>query len=159
MVEAEEQQLIDVVNRTGYIENLLDQIIETYCSPRKDRLAFFWEVVLDSSIMPIGSKAKVAMATAQKLDYKLDQNAIHNVMALRNAFAHHQTTSHPLMVVGKPDAESEVHFQLHIIRNSGQVSRKKRGDAYAEFVESFRAAEASLIELLTRIKDASQGAA
>lgn len=106
----QKEDLVDVVDRTALIENLLNQVIEDYCAPREDRRRFLWDVVLDSSIMPIGSKAKVAMAVAQKLQYKLDQQAIHDVMALRNAFAHHKTGSHPVFRVGKTAAENELHF-------------------------------------------------
>jgi hypothetical protein len=125
-MEAEERQLIEVINRTGYIENLLDQVIEKYCSPQKDRVTFFWDVVLDGAIMSVGSKVKVAMAVSQKLEFKLNQDAIHKVMALRNAFAHHQTTSHPVWVVGRTEEEGSAHYQLKVISNSGRLSHKKR---------------------------------
>jgi len=157
-MDPEEQQLIDVINRTGYIENLLNQVIEKYCAPPEDRRMFFWDVVLDTAIMPIGSKAKVAMAVAQKFDFKLDQDAVHKVMALRNAFAHHQTSSHPVWVVGKSKNEGSARFELQVISNSGRVSRKKREDAYADFIESFRSAEKSLVDLLALIKNGTGAA-
>jgi len=152
-MDIEEQQVIEIVNRTAYIENLLNQVIENYCSPHKDRFMFFWDVVLDSSIMPIGSKVKIAMAVAQNVSFRLDQDALHKVMALRNAFAPHQTGSHPVLVVGKTTDEDSVHFQLQVISNSGQITRKKRHDAYVEFVKSFSSAELSLVDLLACIKN------
>ena len=36
-----ESDLADVIDRTAYIENILSQVIEAYCEPRKDRLMFF----------------------------------------------------------------------------------------------------------------------
>jgi len=151
-MDAEEQQVIEVINRTAYIENLLNQVIENYCNPHEDRFEFFWDVVLDSSIMPVASKVKVAMAVAQDAKFKLDQDALHKVMALRNAFAHHQTGSHPVIVAGKKRDEESVHFELQVISNSGRITRKKRQDAYVEFIESFRAAEISLTDLLAHIR-------
>ena len=154
-MDAEEQQVVEVINRTAYIENLLNQVIENYCGPRKDRFVFFWDVILDSSIMPVGSKAKVVMAIAQQLEVKLDQNAIHSVMALRNAFAHHQTGSHPVFVVGKSEADNSVRFELQVISNSGRITRRNRVDAYVEFGEAFRSAEKSLVDLIARTENES----
>jgi hypothetical protein len=146
------EDVVDVIIRTALIENLLNQVIEQYCAPRSDRFAFFWSVLLDSSIMPIGSKAKVAMAVAQCVDFKVDKNAIHEVMALRNAFAHHQTDAHPVFVVGKTEVENSSHFELQIISSSGRITRTKRQDAFKQFNKAYTAAKASLIGLLQRIK-------
>lgn len=147
----EHQDLIDVIDRTATIENILNQIIENYCAPKKDRFAFFWDVLLDSSIMPIGSKAKVAMAVAQQLNFKLDKDAIHNLIALRNAFAHHQTGAHPVLLIGKTEADDSMQFELQVISSSGHITRTKRNEAYARFNESYTKARLSLVALLKRI--------
>ena len=144
--------LIDVIDRTALIENLLNQVIQVYCIPRKDRFMFFRDVVLHSSIMPLGSKVKVAMAIAQQLHFKLDNNALHNVIALRNAFAQHETSSHPVFVVGKTVVEDELHFQLQVISSSGRITRTKRHDAHAQLVASYQAAKISLVALLEKIR-------
>jgi hypothetical protein len=144
--------LIHVVDRTALIENILNQVIEAFCEPRRDPYLFFWNVVLDSSIMPLGSKVKIASAIAQELDIKIEQDALHKVMSLRNAFAHHKTGSHPIVAVGNSDADSEMHFQLQVLSNSGKLSRKRREDALAEFDEAFRLAKDSLVGVLDIIK-------
>ena len=64
--------VIQVINRTALIENLLNQVIEKYSCPRKEVFEFFWDVVLDSSIMSLGAKVKVAMAISQELAVKFD---------------------------------------------------------------------------------------
>lgn len=148
----DEKDLVTVVDGTALIENLLNQVIVNFCAPTKDRFMFFWNVVLDSSIMPIGSKTKATMAIAQELQFKLNQNAIHNVMSLRNAFAHHKTGSHPVLVAGGSHGEDRVHYELQVISNSGRLSRKHRQDALAEFKTSFTAAKESLVTLLEVIK-------
>lgn len=156
---SDQEDLVAVVDGTALIENLLNQVIENFCAPAQNRFAFFWSVVLDSSIIPIGSKAKVAMAISQELHFKLNQNAIHNVMTLRNAFAHHKTGSHPVMVVGKSPDENSVHYELQVISNSGRLFRKRRHDALAEFKASYAEAKTSLVELLATIKAANNNAA
>jgi hypothetical protein len=102
--------------------------------------------------MPMGSKVKVVAAIAQEMNVKLDQKAIHGVMALRNAFAHHPLDSHPVLIVGKTPAEDESHFQLQILSNSGKLSRKRRKDALDEFNSSYKLAKASLVRLRDTVK-------
>lgn len=51
-----DRDLVDVINRTALIENILNQVIEAFCEPRQEPFMFFWNVILDSSIMPMGSK-------------------------------------------------------------------------------------------------------
>ena len=100
----------------------------------------------------MGSKTKVAMAIAQEMKLKLDQNSLHSVVSLRNAFAHQPTDSYPLLVVGKTPEENEMHLQLQILSNSGRISMKRRQEALAEFIEAYKVAKASLIVLLDAIK-------
>ena len=154
-----ENDLADVIDRTDLIENILSQIIEAFCEPRKDRFMFFWSVLLDSSIMPMGSKVKVAMAISQEMKFKLDQKALHSVISLRNAFAHQPTNSHPVLVIGKTSDEDEMHLQLQILSSSGKISMMRRQDALAKFNESYKVAKTSLVALLNTIKQKETGSA
>ena len=149
---SEQSDLVHVVNRAALIENILNQVIEDFCEPRKQPFMFFWNVILDSSIMPMGSKVKVAAVIAQELDFKLEQDALHKVMALRNAFAHHKTGSHPVISAGRTEEDSKVHYQLQVLSNAGKLSRKRREDALSEFNAAFVAAMESLVALKDGIK-------
>jgi hypothetical protein len=149
---ATDRGLADIIDRTALIENILNQVIETFCEPRREPFMFFWNVILDSSVMPMGSKVKVAMAIAQELKFKLDQNSIHNVVSLRNAFAHQPTNAHQVLVAGKTPAEDAIHPQLQILSSSGKISRKRRRDALAEFNSSYKRAKESLVGLLKTAK-------
>lgn len=122
-----------------------------FFAPQKRTSSFFWEVLLDSSIMPTGSKVKAAMAIAQKVKYKLDQKALHGVMSLRNAFAHHKVDSHPMLTVGRNPESGQVYYRLQIVSNSGSVSQKRRDHAFAEFNSSYATAKESLEKLLVAI--------
>ncbi|MHB1232900.1 MAG: hypothetical protein ACYCZQ_10040 [Burkholderiales bacterium] len=149
---SEHSDLVHVVDRAALIENILNQVIEDFCEPRKEPFMFFWNVILDSSVMPMGSKVKVAAAIAQELDFKLEQDALHKVMALRNAFAHHKTGSHPVISVGKTEEDSEIHYELQVLSNAGKLSRKRRDDALSDFNAAFLAAKESLVALKDCIK-------
>ena len=84
--------LARVVDRTALIENILNQVLEAYCRPRDEASRFFWNVLLDSSILPLGSKVKVAMAISQELATALNQQSLHKLVSLRNALLTTQRT-------------------------------------------------------------------
>src|SRR4030043_279184 len=115
--------VIHVIDRTALIENLLNQAIVKYCSPRKEAFPFFWNVILDSSIMTMGSKIKVAMAIAQEISFKLNPNPLHELISYRNAFAHHAVDAHPTLLVAKDPEQDEIRYMLHIIQHSGRIQR------------------------------------
>jgi hypothetical protein len=141
-----------VIDRTAHIENILDQIILSYCMPSEERQRFFWQVILNSSIMSLASKVRVAAAIGQELDLNPDVAALHRVMALRNAFAHHATDAHGVFVVGTTKDEGHGQFELHVLSNSGTIMRMTRQEALSEFDVRFSDAKQSLVAL----KDATK---
>ena len=147
-----DDDVVVVINRAGLIENLLNQVIEQYCAPPRDRLELFWTVLLDSSVMSVGAKVKVAMAVAHRITFKLEAEPIHRVMALRNAFAHHPTDAHPVLVVGKTEQNDSSHFELHVLSGSGRISRIPREQALDEFNAAYQKAKASLVALRDAVK-------
>jgi hypothetical protein len=145
-----------IIDRTAIIENLLNQAIYNYASPQIERFEFFWNVLLDSSILSLGSKVRVSMAIAQQLNFKMNQEPFHNVMTYRNAFAHHPLDSHPTLAVGKAAEDYQLNFSLLIIKPSGKTKRIRREQALLEFTENFEKAKCSLSELITIIKHSTQ---
>ena len=139
--------VVDVIDRTALIENVLNQIIAGYCAPRKAAEEFMWSVVLDSSVMPLGSKIKVALAVAHELEFRLNRDALHKVVALRNAFAHHATTAYPAINLGARPEQTTTHFELWVLEGSGKIARLKRHEAFADFNRAYRAARQSVAAL------------
>ena len=143
-----DNELAHIIDRTALIENLLDQIIEKYCSPRKEALAFFWQVMLDSSVIPLGAKVKVAMAVSQQVDFKLKADPIHKLLSFGNAFAHHATDAHPTLLISQKPEQDELHSMLHIISSSGKIRQIRRDKALEEFDSYFSQSKQSLLDLL-----------
>lgn len=139
--------LVHVVDRTALIENLLNQIIERYCSPRKEAFDFFWQVVLDSSIMSLGAKVKVAMAVSQRVGVKLKSDPLHKLLSYRNAFAHHALDAHSVVLAKKNPEQDELHYYLHVISNSGKIQEIRRDEAVKDFDMYHALARTSLLEL------------
>jgi hypothetical protein len=99
------------------------------------------------------------MAISQELGFKLDQSVLHTVISLRNAFAHHATDGHATLKVGRtPDAD-QIHYILHIISNSGRITRKERTAALAEFDDAYARAKEALIALRAAIGASGEAAA
>jgi hypothetical protein len=148
-----DEALARVVDRTALIENILNQVLAAYCSPRDEARQFFWDVLLDSSILPLGAKVKVAMAISQELETALDQQSLHRLVSLRNAFAHHATDAHPVFVVGKTPDRDRLEHGLQVISNSGKLSRTSREGGLAEFDACYDKAKSSLLALLNAIRE------
>ncbi len=143
--------VVDVIDRAALIENVINQIIVGYCKPRKEAWEFMWSIVLDTSVMSLGAKVKVVMAVSHEMRFKLDKNSLHRVIALRNAFAHHASNAHPVLVVGRTPEEDTSHLQFWVLEASGKISRIKRREAFDEFNAKYRAALESLVQLKSMV--------
>jgi hypothetical protein len=143
--------VIHVIDRTALIENLLNQAIEKYCSPRKEAFPLFWSVILDSSIIELGAKIKVALAIAQETGFKLKDDPLHKLLSYRNAFAHHAVDAHPVLFVAKDPEKDEMRYMLHTISNSGRIRQISRNEALKEFDTCYDQAKQSLVEFCKAI--------
>lgn len=145
--------VVDVIDRTALIENILNQVIVGYCRPRKEAWEFMWSVALDTSVISLGAKIKVAMGASEEMRLKLDKNALHSVIALRNAFAHHATSTHPVFAVpANEDEQSTSYNQLWVLESTGKITRRKREDALSTFNKDYAKAKESLVALNNAIR-------
>jgi hypothetical protein len=145
--------IVDVIDRAALIENIINQVIVGYCKPRKEAWKFMWSIILDTSVMSLGAKLKVVMAVAHELGFKLEKNALHRLIALRNAFAHHASDAHPVIAVGSTPDEDTRYFQFWVLEGSGKISRVKRHEAFAEFKAAYRKARDSLVQLKNMVHE------
>lgn len=111
----------------------------------------FWQVVLDSSIMSLGAKVRVAMAVSHRVGVKLESDPLHKLLSYRNAFAHHATDAHPVVCVNRDPEQDEAHYCLHVISGSGQIREIRRDVALADFDKCYALARKALLELLDAI--------
>lgn len=119
-----------ILNRTALVEAVMDQVIESFCRPRRSAYKFFVQVLLHSSTLSLGAKAKLITAIAQEVGHPVSKDEIHRVIALRNAFAHHPLDSHPTFRFG---IDEQIRYELAVINSSGSVKRTDRTDALVEF--------------------------
>lgn len=146
-VQQEVHDLVKVVNRASLIENLMDQIILNYCAPREHARFFVSEIILNTSVMTLGAKAKVVMAVAQTLDFKLNKDAILTVISLRNAFAHHATNANPVVVFSDNPEDERSYLSFWLLNSSGEIEMVKRHDAFEKFNAVYSLARESLKNL------------
>lgn len=139
--------VVDVIDRVALIENVINQVIVGYCKPQKEAWEFMWSVVLDTSVMALGAKLKVVLAISHEIGHKLDKDSLHQVIALRNAFAHHASNAHPVYAVGRTPEQDTTYLQLWVLEGSGKISRLKRDEAFAKFNKAYRKALESLVQL------------
>lgn len=145
--------LVMVINRAGTLENMMNQAISDYCAPRAEATFFVWSVLLDTSIVALGSKLKVVMAISHHFNFKLPKDAFSKVIQLRNSYAHHPTNAHPVVVFGKKPEEGNVYHQFWTLDGSGVLKARKQHEAFEEFNVNYKIARDSLRELLVLIRD------
>lgn len=150
-----DNDVAQIIDRTDLIENLMNQIIEKFISPRKEIFPFFWNVFLDSSIISLGAKVKLISLISNEINHKIDHssiNKIHKVMKLRNAFAHHGLNAHPVYKVGKTPEEDKSIYELQII-NSSKIRKISREKGLEEFNEAYQSARNTLITLKQALEE------
>ena len=136
-----------VIDRTDLIENIINQIITKYISPRKEIIPFFWDIFLNSSIISLGAKLKLVVLLAREIGFEIKEDPIRRVINLRNAFAHHGLYSHPALIVEKTPDEDKSDYQLQIITSSLKLKRMSRESALKEFNEVYKSAKNILLDL------------
>ena len=142
-----------VIDRTDLIENLLNQIIVKYLSPRKEVFPFFWNVFLDGSMTSLGTKVRLGILISKEIEFKLKLEAIRKVVNLRNAFAHHGLHSHPTYIVGKTPEEDKHSYQLQVITSSLKIKRMPREEALEEYNINYDSAKKTLVEMLKALEN------
>jgi hypothetical protein len=142
-----------VIDRTDLIENLLNQIIVKFLSPREEVFPFFWNVFLDGSMISLGTKVRLVILIAQEIEFKLGQDYIRRVVNLRNAFAHHGLQSHPTYIVGKTPDEDKLSYQLQVITSSLKIKRLSRLEALEDFNKNYDSAKKTLVEMIKALEN------
>jgi hypothetical protein len=142
-----------IVDGAATVENLLDQAIRLFYSP--SHANHFGTVMLHPSILPLGAKVKLAMAISNEIGVKLNKNALHKVLELRNAFAHHSTNAHPTIHL-LADGGQKISHSLHVIDSQGIVGKLSRAQAAADFVANCQLARATLVALIAKINPAAK---
>jgi len=150
-----DNDLSKVIERTDLIENLLNQIIYNYSSPRDEARLFFWYILLDTTVIHLGAKIKVVKTIAKELPtYNSKKYGSSNrVIEYRNAFAHHGLQSHPTNAVGKASAKDEHKFMLHFFQGSGNLKKISREKALKNFNKHFEIEKKQLVQLNESIKN------
>lgn len=151
--ETIENDVVEVIDKTALIENIINQIIISFCRPRNDIFDFMWNVLLDTSVMSLGAKIKVIFAISTRINFKINQNTLHKIIEYRNAFAHHSSDAHPVLVVSRAGGFSSQYNHLLVLRGSGKVDTIKRHEAFKSFNSSYIIARDSLIALKKQIDE------
>jgi len=148
-----DNDLTQIINKTALIENVLSQVIINYSSPRKDAYGYFWDVLLDNSVMSLGAKVKAVMAISHETNIKVNKNSLHKILEYRNAFAHHSLNDNPVFRVGIAENEGSMYYRLNILKSSGKVERINRLDVLEEFNKNYETALKSLVNINDAVKE------
>lgn len=148
-----ENDLSTVIDRTWILEGKINDLIEYFVAPRSGTLDFFYNVLLDTSIISLGAKVKIVMAISQELDVKIKQDAFHKVVSIRNAFAHTGQKSNPAVFLKEDGSLSDTDYVLKIVKNTGKIESMTRSNAMRQFEKKYQIALKSISSLLEAAKN------
>lgn len=140
-----EEKIGDVIEKTKHIEYILNCIIGNFVSPKE--VGFFDNIILNSSIIPIGVKVKIikTICKIHNEDYNLDN--LHKLINLRNLFAHESS------YVDSYDQGMLV--KINELKNDGSYNEKEFEETYKRFLKIYLEVKKGIIKLnekLTKIE-------
>lgn len=84
-----QEKIGEVIDKTKSIEYQLNCMIHNIILPTKN-VAFFQNVILNSSVIPLGAKLRIikSLCINLKLKQDFDIDKVHRIINIRNLFAH-----------------------------------------------------------------------
>ncbi|HLA74421.1 MAG TPA: hypothetical protein VJM76_00730 [Gammaproteobacteria bacterium] len=124
-----------VLDQSNRLEQIMKEIITSYIRPRERTKDFVEINVLNNSVVSFASKIKLILAINNREGLvKLDQNKLHRLLSIRNAFAHNDVISGiRVHVPHDPGQSTKVYMVLDRMKGDGGVETLSRDDAYADF--------------------------
>ena len=151
-------QIATVIDRTNYLEYLMSGILGKCLSPANPHYEYLLERVLHNSVTSFGAKVTVLMALLEKNRWKdLHKCAgiIHEVLRLRNAFAHTPTNLRRIMSIIYPDGTSKVVSSQMIIESKSSNTLKSitRAEGVIQFNHAYEKAKMVLEDIIRKIEE------
>ncbi len=152
----EQQQIAVVVDKTNDLEMLLKRIIGICLSPGdKKKREMLENALLHSSVVELGKKIRIFFVLCDFERITIDnktKDVFHRVIALRNAFAHNDTSRIYSTIERKQGEKfakivNEFMMLEEQVGSSGKLKRQKRDEAFDEFNNKYIIVESKLKEI------------
>ena len=143
----------DVVTKTKHIEYTTNCIISNFLGCHNlspDKVAFFTNVVLNSSVINLGAKIKIIKTICNTLDINgqdYDIGDLHALLKYRNLFAHESDYME--------DSEQWTSV-MDLLESSGQYKTKTMETWYKKFLDYYAKVDKNITLLNERIAKLSE---
>ncbi len=123
-----------IIEKFLYIEHKINKHIMSFYEPKE--LTHFENIMLNSSILDIGSKIKI-LSNIPEFETKLIEN-IRNLSSIRNGFAHAKFSHHVTVNIGVDSSTvSDKKTIISVMNSQGKIKEKIAYDYLIEFKNIF----------------------
>ena len=141
-----------IIDQCNELEDLMKAVIEAYVAPSEESAGFFRACLLNNSIVSLGSKIKlIQVINKQRSLIKLDQNQLHRLIAIRNAFAHNDLRTGLRFKVQDRDALIQ-YVVMESIKGDGSIQKVTRDEAAKEFAQVHKDVKSGLKAMLRKLR-------
>ena len=143
----------DVVTKTKHIEYTTNCIISNFLGCHNlspDKVAFFTNVVLNSSVINLGAKIKIIKTICNTLDINgqdYDIGDLHALLKYRNLFAHESAYM---------EDSQQWTSVMDLLESSGQYKTKTMETWYKKFLDYYAKVDKNITLLNERIAKLSE---
>lgn len=150
-----EEQIAAVINMANQIELSMKLILGTCLSPTLPDFGFLRELILHNTVTSFSAKHKMLTQLCAYFGWKEEKKSLsdlHDLMRLRNAFAHTPTNSRMLEVLQEDESTPGIvignYMVIESVTTAGEVQRIKRSEAF----ESFKTIHGKIVTLLDTLR-------
>jgi hypothetical protein len=127
------KQLSEVVSKTNYLESKINNIILKYLDLKPEREHFADWILFNNSILNLSAKIKLLCYISNAVGYEINAHGFHNLLQIRNAFAHTDFNSDLYLEIGENGEIIGSFSSIKSIKSDGKLDIKNRNEAYQDF--------------------------
>jgi hypothetical protein len=138
---SDRRDVIYVITMFNEIEHSLTSILIDEIGAPKEKQGFLKDILFNNAILPFSAKVKLFLHIRAAHNWpKIDANAFHQLMQIRNQFAHSRRTQHVTLAINEAKSETtivEEKIMMSSISGSGELLAVDTAKALDEFTQQW----------------------
>jgi hypothetical protein len=132
---SDRRDVIYVITMFNEIEHSLTSILIDEIGAPKEKQGFLKDILFNNAILPFSAKVKLFLHIRAAHNWpKIDANAFHQLMQIRNQFAHSRRIQHVTLAINEAKSEK---IMMSSISGSGELLAVDTAKALDEFTQQW----------------------
>jgi hypothetical protein len=148
---SDRKDVVYVISVFNAVEESLTRLLIRVIAAPKEKEGFLKDILFNNAILPFSAKVKLLRHIQAVNDWpKIDANAFHRLMHIRNQFAHSQRSHHVTVQIDKEKNESRIvedKVMISSVTGSGQLIAVDAKEALEEFAGLYAEVSEYLMQL------------